>query len=157
MGSFLRILAIALLVGGVTACDESADDYLRQTSLLSPTPNLEPTFQSIQRNIFEASDSSGRVACTNCHTNVGRNPAGNLNLLRDVAYDQLVNRISAQRAGAALVAPNNSTGSYLIEKLVAVPTAAIVGRRMPFTGAPFLTDGQILIIKRWIDTGATRN
>lgn len=156
MRSLLRILAIAALAAGVTACDESADDF-NWTSLSGPTPNLEPRFLSIQQNIFEAPDSSGRVACTNCHTNVGRAPAGNLNLLRDFAYDQLVNRSSGQRAGTPLVAPNNSAGSYLIEKLVAVPTAPIVGRRMPIGGPPFLTDGQILVIKRWIDTGAARN
>ena len=32
----------------------------------------------------------------------------------------------------------------------------IVGVRMPFNG-PYLSDGQILIIKRWIETGAPRN
>lgn len=157
MGSLLRTLAIAVLAAGVTACDESADDFLRQTSLVSPTPTLEPTFPSIQQNIFEASDSSGRVACTNCHTTVGRTPAGNLNLTRDAAYAQLVSRMSAQRAGSLLVNPGNSAGSYLIDKLVASPTTAIIGRRMPFLGAPFLTDGQILVIRRWIDTGASRN
>jgi hypothetical protein len=28
---------------------------------------------------------------------------------------------------------------------------------MPFTGPPYLTDGQILIIRRWIALGAPRN
>jgi hypothetical protein len=28
---------------------------------------------------------------------------------------------------------------------------------MPFSGAPFLTDGQILILKRWIAIGAPRS
>lgn len=156
MRPILRILAIAVLAAGVTACDESADDY-NWTSLTGPTPNLEPRFLSIQQNIFEAGDSSGRVACTNCHTNVGRTPAANLNLLRDVAYDQLVNRASIERAGASIVAPNNSGASYLIDKLTATPGAPIVGRRMPIGGPPFLTEGQVLVIKRWIDTGAPRN
>ena len=33
----------------------------------------------------------------------------------------------------------------------------IVGQQMPRTGGPFLTDGQVLIIKRWIAIGAPRN
>lgn len=156
MRPILRILAIAVLAAGVTACDESADDY-NWSNLTGPTPNLEPRFSSIQANIFEAGDTSGRIACTVCHTNVGRNPAGGLNLLRDAAYDALVNRSSVQRAGTPLVAPNNPGGSYLIEKLVLNPTAPIVGRRMPFNGPPFLSEGQILVIRRWIETGALRN
>ena len=30
----------------------------------------------------------------------------------------------------------------------------IVGQRMPRTAGPFLTEGQIRIIRRWIDQGA---
>lgn len=151
MRHYLRILAIAAFAAAAAACDEDL------SSLTGPTPNLEPKFSSIQANIFEAGDSSGRPACTNCHTNVGRTPAGNLNLLRDVAYDQLVNRASVQRAGASLVAPNNPTASYLMDKLLATPNAPIVGLRMPRGTTSFLTDGQILVIKRWIETGAARN
>jgi len=158
MQSFLRIVAIGLLAACVTACDESADDFLRQTSIMSPTPNLEATFSSIQQNVFENADSSGRVACINCHTAVGRPaPAGNLNLTRDAAYAQLVNRMSSQRAGSLIVNPNNSASSYLIDKLSTTPSTAIVGRRMPLGSASFLTPGQILVIRRWIDIGAPRN
>ena len=42
-----------------------------------------------------------------------------------------------------------------LQKLEGAP--GIVGRRMPFSGAPFLTDGQILILRRWIAIGAPRN
>ena len=151
MRHFLRFVAIAAFAATAAACDE------KLSSVTGPTPNLEPTFASIQANIFEAGDSSGRVPCTNCHTNVGRTPAGNLNLLHDVAYDQLGNRASGQRGAWSLVAPKNPNGSYLVEKLVASPSAAITGLRMPRNGPPYLTDGQILVIKRWIENGAPRN
>jgi hypothetical protein len=36
-------------------------------------------------------------------------------------------------------------------------TIGIVGRRMPQNGPPYLTDGQIFIIQRWIDIGAPNN
>lgn len=151
MRHYLHILALAAFAASAVGCDE------KLSSLTGPTPNLEPTFSSIQANILEATDSAGRPACIGCHTNVGRTPAGNLNLLHDAAYDQLVNRASGQRTGWTIVAPNSPASSYLLEKLVANPSSAIVGLRMPRNGPPYLTDGQILVIKRWIETGAPRN
>ena len=131
-------------------CDESL------SKLAGPSPNLQPTFSSIQATIFEQSDAAGRVACTNCHTNAGgRAPSGGLNLTHDAAYDQLVNVVSREKAGVLYVAPGSSDGSYLIQKLTGA--VGIVGRQMPFSGPPFLTDGQIHIIRRWIDSGAPRN
>ncbi|MGE3178867.1 MAG: hypothetical protein AB7O32_15460 [Vicinamibacterales bacterium] len=149
MRHYIRILSIVALAAGATACDEDL------SSLTGPTPNLEPTFSSIQANILETSDSSNRVACTNCHTNVGRVPAGNLNLLRDVAYDQLVNRMSGQRTNLALVQPGDPENSYLVHKLDGRP--GIVNLRMPRNSPAFLTDGQILVIRRWIELGARRD
>ena len=111
MRPYIRVLVVLAFAAGVTACDESL------TSLAGPTPNLEPTFSSIQANVFESTDSAGRSACVNCHTNAGRNPAANLNLLHDVAYDQLVNRSSVQRAGLLRVAPGDPDNSYLIHKV----------------------------------------
>ncbi len=151
MRHYIRLFAIVVFAAGAAACDEDL------SSITGPTPNLEPTFSSIQANIFEVSDSAGRLACINCHTNVGRTPAANLNLLHDFAYDQLVNRASSQRQGWSIVSPGNPNASYLVEKLVATPSAPIVGLRMPRNIPPFLTDGQILVIKRWIENGAERN
>ena len=53
--------------------------------------------------IFESTDVAGRQACVNCHTNVGRNPSGGLNLAHGVAYDQIVNVVSPRKAGAIRV------------------------------------------------------
>ena len=131
-------------------CDESL------SKLAGPSPNLEPTFSAIQANIFEQSDSAGRAACTNCHTSAGgRTPSGGLNLSHDVAYDQLVNVASREKVGVLYVAPGSPDGSYLVQKLEG--TAGIVGRQMPFSGPPFLTPGQMAIVRRWIEIGAPRN
>jgi hypothetical protein len=150
MRPYIRVLVVIALAAGVTACDE------KLSSIAGPTPNLEPTFASVQANVFEMTDSAGRNACTNCHTNNGRTPAATLNLLHDVAYDQLVNRASVQRPGLLRVAPGNPDNSYLIHKITE-RGPGIVGVRMPQNGPPFLSEGQILIVRRWIELGAQRN
>jgi len=147
----MRTLMIVLvLAAGLTgaACDE------KLSKLAGPTPNLEPTFSSVQAQIFETTDSAGRRACIVCHTNVGRNPSGGLNLVHDGAYDQLVNVASARKPGATRVVPGDPENSYVIHKVEG--RSGIVGVQMPL-GGPYLTDGQILILKRWIALGAPRN
>jgi hypothetical protein len=131
------------------ACDE------KLSSIAGPTPNLEPTFASIQHDIFEATDSAGRTACTQCHTNTGRNPSGGMNLNHDTAYDQIVNVASRAKPGVMRIVPGDPDNSYLFQKITGAP--GITGNRMPNNGPPYLTDGQILIIRRWIANGAPRN
>lgn len=144
-------LACALLLGAacLSACDE------KLSSIAGPTPNLEPTFASIQSEVFEKTDSAGRAACINCHTSTGRTPSGGLDLNHDVAYDNLVNTPSRAKTGAMRVIPGDPENSYIVHKVEG--RADIVGRRMPFTGPPFLSDGQVIILKRWIAIGAPRN
>jgi hypothetical protein len=142
------IVALALLgasVGSV-GCDESL------STVTGPTRNLVPTLTSIQNDIFNEPDSSGRASCVRCHTNVGRPPAGGLNLTAGNSYAALVGVPSVQRPGVLRVAAGDPENSYLIHKIEGRPT--IVGLRMPFIGPPFMTDGQILVIKRWIELGA---
>jgi hypothetical protein len=142
------IVAVTLAIGA-TACDE------KLSTLAGPTPDLEPTFASIQRDVFETTDSAGRTSCVTCHTNVGRVPAGGMNLMHDVAYDQLVNVNAIEVPSLKRVKPGDPDGSYIVHKVEGRP--GIVGRRMPFSGPPFLTEGQILILGRWIELGAPRN
>jgi hypothetical protein len=146
MSRLLFVVALALFASG---CDESLSD------VAGPTPNLEPTLSSIQREIFNAADSSGRVACTNCHNTQGARFAGNLNLTEGISYSQLVNIASSAKSGAIRVIPGNANDSYLIHKLEG--TAGIIGERMPRTSGPFLTPGQVQIIRAWIDQGALNN
>jgi hypothetical protein len=150
-----RMFLTALLLTAGAAATSSCDEKL--STLAGPTPNLAPTFATIQSEIFEKTDSAGRPACTNCHTANGRNPAGQLNLTNNVAYDSLVNapvRGAGAPAGSIRVIPGDPDRSYLVKKLEG--TSGIVGQRMPFNGGPFLTDGQMVILRRWIANGASR-
>lgn len=140
------ILAVAVAIG-VAACDENLSD------LTGPTPNLEPTFTSIQREIFDTTDSSGRTACIQCHAPVGgRAAAAGLNLTSGTSYASLVNVPSPIKAGAIRVIPGDPDNSYLVHKLEG--RSDILGQRMPRGQGPFLTQGQMLVIRRWIEQGA---
>src|SRR5215471_10969306 len=104
------LLACLACVVATLGCDE------KLSSVAGPTPTLQPTFASIQHDIFESTDSAGRTACTNCHSSTGRNPSGGLNLNHDVAYEQLVNAPVREKAGAIRIIPGDPDNSYLVQK-----------------------------------------
>jgi hypothetical protein len=143
-----HLLAAVVLIMCTAGCDESLSDFA------GPTPTLEPTFSSIQRDIFNTTDTAARQACTNCHNSGNVAIAGGLNLTGAGAYNALVNAPSTGKSGAIRVIPGNPDGSYLIQKLEGA--SGIVGDRMPQTG-PFLAPGQIAIIREWIERGAANN
>ena len=146
---FACVMTVVMVAALASAsCDESL------SKLTGPTPDLRPTFSSIQQDIFNAADSSGRPACTRCHTDAGRNPSGGLLLRGDAAYGNLVNVPSRGKPGAIRVIPGDPEHSYIIHKIEG--RDGIVGVRMPM-GGPYLSDGQILVIKRWIELGAPNN
>jgi len=138
------LIAVTLATVG---CDEALSD------LTGPTPDLEPTFSSIQQQIFSNGDSSGRPACTNCHNAIGSRFNG-LDLTAAVSYNNLVNVRSQFKPGAVRVIPSDPENSYLIHKLEGRST--IAGVRMPMNG-PYLQPGQIVVIRRWIEIGAPNN
>jgi hypothetical protein len=140
-----RAAALAMAVVGISACDEKLRD------VTGPSPNLSVTFSSIRTEILETTDQAGRNACINCHNAIGRQPAGGLNMRTD-PYAALVNQPSRQRPGAILVIPGDPDNSYLIRKLEGGPNISLL--RMPASGPPYLTPGQILVIRRWIANGA---
>jgi hypothetical protein len=135
-GLFIAVASVAM-----GACDEKLSD------LTGPTPNLKPTLTSIQSEVLSQK-------CIGCHTNVGRTPPQGLNLTEGNAYANLVGISSREKAGVMRVAPGDPENSYLIHKLEG--RGGISGVRMPFNGTA-LTDGQILVIKRWIELGAPNN
>lgn len=142
--------ALAALVVFLAFASAACDEQLRD--IAGPTPNLQPTLSSIQREIFNTQDSSGRLACIQCHTNVGRNPSSGLNLVEGQSFASLVGKPSVARAGAILVVAGDPANSYLVHKLEGA--SSIAGVRMPRGAGPFLTEGQISIIRRWIQLGA---
>ena len=151
-----RLLAPSVLtlwlgiLGLAAGCDEKLSE------VAGPSPGLAPTFSSIQANIFESSDSSGRAACIQCHTRQGgRFPPLGLSLDHEVAYQNLVGVPSVGSPGAVRVIPGDADNSYMVHKLEG--RSDIVGQRMPRTAGPFLTEGQMLIIRHWINQGAQNN
>ena len=148
MRRYLMASCVLVAIGASAACDEKLSD------LTGATPNLQPTLSSIQREIFETTDSAGRQACTNCHTDAGRTPVAGMVLRSGVAYNNLVGVASTAKPGAIRVIPGDPENSYLIHKLEGRP--GIVGTPMP-RGNVLLSAGQILVIKRWIELGAPNN
>lgn len=140
------LLSVLLLAAATYGCDEKLSD------VTGPTPDLEPTFTSVQQQIFNTQDASGRQNCIICHTDQGRTPAGGLNLREGASYAALVGVASRGKPGATLVIPGDPENSYLVQKLEGAP--GIVGERMPRTGGPYLTSGQMLVLRRWIQLGA---
>lgn len=141
--------AIALGLSITVACDEPL------SNITGPTPNLETRFSSIQTEIFENTDVSGRASCVSCHNATGQAFAAGLNLERGAAYAALVNVPARTKPSAIRVVPGDANASYLVHKLQGGPD--IVGFRMPRFGPPYLTDGQISVIRRWIDLGAAND
>jgi hypothetical protein len=148
MRRFLLAGLLALAFASA-ACDE------KLSSITGPTPNLSPTFSSIQQTLFNVTDSSGRLACVQCHSDQGRPTVSNLVLLEGRSYQQLVGRPSTSKPGATLVIPGDPDNSYLVKKLEGA--SDIVGLRMPRNNGPFLSEGQMLVIRRWITEGAANN
>lgn len=116
---------------------------------INPTPdNNLSKFSKIQTEIFTPT-----CAFTGCHT--GSSPQANLNLSAGQAYNSLVDVNSVQIPSRKRVAPGNSAGSYLIDKLKGSNMAAGTSQ-MPFGGTP-LSDATIDSIAKWIDSGAPNN
>jgi hypothetical protein len=131
------------------------------TAFTSPTPTppeARPLADVLP--IFAQSCSGGA-----CHRAVGgapgdgclAAPAAGLSLCDAQARDALVHVPSRQVSQLDLVKPNDSARSYLLRKLLPgdtsqQPAPGTLGHRDP-PGAP-LTNDELHVIARWIDTGA---
>jgi hypothetical protein len=135
-GLFIAVAGLAM-----ASCDEKLSDFT------GPTPNLKPTLSSIQTEIFSQ-------RCIGCHNGSGRFLPSVMNLNEGNSYASLVGVTSIQKPGLQRVAPGDPDNSYVIHKVEG--RAGITGQRMPLNGTP-LTDGQILVLRRWIELGAPNN
>jgi len=104
---------------------------------------LTPDFASIQSNVFTP-------ICTQCH--VGANAPQGLRLDAANSYGSLVGVASSEQPGILRIKPGDAAGSYLVQKLEG---RAATGARMPL-GQPALPEATILVIRQWIDSGASQ-
>jgi hypothetical protein len=132
-------LPTMVMVAGLAcaSCDESL------SSITGPTPNLEPTFSSIQTNIFNMSDSSGRLACIQCHHRRGPSAGRGSCCLKAARISSL----SGARAQETECDAGDSQRCR--QQLYGAKTRGHGGhcrRRMPRGNGPFLTEGQMIVI-----------
>lgn len=106
---------------------------------------LEPTFSSIQANIFTP-------ICTQCHA--GASAPLSFSLQAGFSYGQLVGVPSVEAPELSRVDPGQPDNSYLVMKIEGAP--GITGGRMPLGLAPLSAD-QIAAIRTWIADGALEN
>ncbi len=57
--------------------------------------------------------------------------------------------------GLPLVTPGNANRSYIFDKIEGIPRC--IPTRMPLNGPPYLSDADILLVRRWICEGAPDN
>ena len=141
---FRASAAAALLVVGsiISGCGSDTT---------GPTTTVEPTFSSIQQNVFAKS-----CATSSCHGAEGQR--GGLILADDDAYANLVGAIPSNEAAAAKglrrVVAGKPDSSFLIVKLTGPREGE--GDRMP-QGNDALGSQAIEAIRTWIANGAPRN
>jgi len=137
-GALLGCAALALVMPGCKSDEE----------ILGPVA-LEPTFSSIQSNVFNTSCASSL-----CHGTA----AGTLTLTPGNSFAQLVNVRSAADGDHApkffRVLPGQPDSSFLVIKITH-PSGA-QGELMP-PGLPPLTQNQLNAIRTWITNGAPNN
>ena len=115
-------------VRGSTAVEEAA-----------PAPSIVSSWYGIQRAVLGPK-------CVTCHG--GASPTMGVSWEAD-RYETIVTNSQTSSTGVPLIAPVNSAGSYLYQKLMGTAS----GSRMPLTGG-YLSQATINIIAAWIDAGA---
>jgi hypothetical protein len=105
------------------------------------------TFAVVQQRVFAAHGCN----VSTCHGTFG---SGDLNLLPDLAYDQLVGVPATIASATTRVVPRDPDASFLVRKLRGT-LAPGEGSRMPLVGAP-LNDQELSLVEAWIAGGAPR-
>jgi uncharacterized protein YjdB len=115
------------------------------SALVTLTNQLNVSFSTQVQPIFTTS-----CARAGCHTTPS--PQENMNLSAGNAYAAIVN-VPSNQVALMRVLPGDPDNSYLVQKIQG--GAGIT--RMPADGPPFLTAGQIQLIRDWIAAGAQNN
>ena len=136
--------AVLGVLPAVSACTNESPS-LRVMSIVPPA-NAAISFSADVQPIFTRS-----CARSGCHA--GAVLSQGLSLEEGKSYDLLVGVPSAEDPSLARVEPGDSDLSYLIKKIEGTG----LGDRMPADGPPYLPDGEIQLIRDWIDQGAPRD
>ena len=120
-------------------------------------PSITPTLggaQGIQASVFGES-----CAFSNCHGATGVHRAQLELSSVDVSFENLVDQLSTQIPASGdtpipRVDPQNSSGSYIMNKLLAVDMATGT-LQMPLTGT--LCEAKVEAVRQWINDGAPVN
>jgi len=140
---FIVLIMVLLMFAMLLACNSgtitSEDTSTTDISGVSFIQEIQPIFNS---------------NCVVCHQ--GATASGGLNLENGLSYKNLVN-VESTQSPLMLVAPGDSDGSYLLNKLQGTQgQVGGSGLRMPY-GAPPLQQSQINLVQQWIEQGAPDN
>jgi len=117
--------------------------------------SLDTTLSGLVQDIFNND-------CVNCHmpTGIGYTAtggsSGGLDLSTGKAYANLVNQPTFEaptKAPYLRVSSGSPDSSFLYVKIALPSSSQKSGLQMPFDGPPYLTEDEITIIKRWIESG----
>jgi len=139
------VLAVLICLAAALSACTNENPSLRIISVVPPA-NTPISFSADVQPIFSRS-----CAKSGCHAGAGLSQG--LSLESGKSYALLVGVASTEDPSLKRVEPGRSDLSYLIDKLEGTG----LGDRMPLSGPPFLPDGEVQIIKDWIDQGAPNN
>lgn len=158
------VVTVTLTIGDAKLCSQFSDPKTRRqrvtgqaaTALAAcPCDTFDSTWDAIQTVIFE------RDGCTNptCHGSAaGAATSGNLNLSRDVAYENLV-KVWSVLGQMNRVEPGSPTNdSFLYRKLAAKTKglAGVPGTPMP-QGLPAISADQLEGLRLWIQYSSQKD
>jgi hypothetical protein len=124
-------------------------------------PGLQPSYASIDRDLFQVSCGIAGNQAFNCHSTAGAASSSFLDLSGD-PYPRLVGRTAVNPLGdlknLVLVKPGDPAGSFLIQKLRL--TSAFdphLGSGMPANAPGSICASSVDAVAQWIQSGAVRN
>ncbi|HEX9603122.1 MAG TPA: hypothetical protein VF973_05165 [Myxococcales bacterium] len=131
----------------------------RQGSRTCPT--LQPSYASIDRDLFQVSCGTSGNKAFNCHSTDGAVSSSFLDLSGD-AYPRLVGRTAVNPLGdlkdLVLVKPGDPDNSFLVQKLrLTAALDAHLGSGMPADAPGSICASSVATVAQWILGGAGRN
>jgi hypothetical protein len=139
----MRIWMLLALVACGGKDDSAGDDGGDDSADTGP-----PTLTDDLQPIFDRS-----CATAGCH--IGTSPGGNMLLIPERAFSELVGAASTDVPTMLRVRPTAPEESYLLHK-VAGTHASVGGTGEPMPPPTGLSEEEVALIREWIETGAPR-